>query len=76
MISKGQFACRTLESGEIVSMTVPANVASWGVMQKIGMHRDPADDFEHPRVPEGHRLRNHVLYRLSQSAYSTKSATV
>jgi ribosomal-protein-alanine N-acetyltransferase len=33
-------------------------------MEKIGMSRDPAEDFDHPNLPEGHALRRHVLYRL------------
>jgi len=49
---------------EIVSFTSVDNIRSQRVMQKIGMTRDPADDFDHPNVPEGHRLRRHVLYRL------------
>lgn len=52
---------------EIVSFTVPANVRSRRVMEKLGMTHDPADDFDHPRIPEGHRLRRHVLYRLLAS---------
>jgi hypothetical protein len=34
-------------------------------MQKIGMTTDPREDFDHPNVPDGHRLRRHVLYRIS-----------
>ncbi len=34
------------------------------VMERLGMTRSPADDFDHPRLPEGHPLRRHVLYRL------------
>jgi RimJ/RimL family protein N-acetyltransferase len=49
---------------EVVSFTVPANLPSRRVMEKIGMTRDPADDFDHPRIPEGHPLRRHVLYRI------------
>jgi RimJ/RimL family protein N-acetyltransferase len=49
---------------EIVSFTVPANVRSWSVMERLGMTHDPADDFDHPRFPPGHRLSRHVLYRL------------
>ena len=49
---------------EIVSFTVPANFRSRRVMERIGMTHDPADDFDHPRLPEGHALRRHVLYRL------------
>ncbi len=52
---------------EIVSMTATLNVRSQRVMQRIGMTRDPADDFDHPNVPEGHRLQPHVLYRISRS---------
>lgn len=49
---------------EIVSMTAVANAPSRAVMERLGMTRDPADDFDHPAVPEGHPLRRHVLYRL------------
>jgi RimJ/RimL family protein N-acetyltransferase len=33
------------------------------VMEKLGMSHSPADDFQHPHLPEGHPLRPHVLYR-------------
>jgi ribosomal-protein-alanine N-acetyltransferase len=49
---------------EIVSFTVPANRRSRAVMERLGMVRDPADDFDHRSLPEGHRLRRHVLYRI------------
>ena len=49
---------------EIVSFTYVNNVRSRAVMERIGMTRDPADDFEHPRLPADSRLRPHVLYRL------------
>ena len=54
---------------EIVAFTVPANLASRRIMEKLGMTCDPAEDFdfEHPRLPPGHPLRRHVLYRLRQS---------
>ena len=48
---------------EVVAFTVPANLRSRRVMEKLGMTRNPADDFDHPRLPEGHPLRRHVLYR-------------
>jgi RimJ/RimL family protein N-acetyltransferase len=48
---------------EIVSFTVPSNRRSIKVMERLGMHRDPGDDFEHPSLPRGHPLRRHVLYR-------------
>ena len=39
-------------------------IPSIRVMERLGMHRDPADDFDNPRVPAGSPLRPHVLYRL------------
>jgi RimJ/RimL family protein N-acetyltransferase len=54
----------SLHLDEIVSFTVPANLPSRRVMEKIGMSRSPADDFDHPRLAEGHPLRRHVLYRI------------
>ncbi len=51
---------------EIVSMTSVGNSRSRRVMEKLGMTRDPGDDFDHPNVPLGHPIRRHVLYRLSR----------
>jgi RimJ/RimL family protein N-acetyltransferase len=36
------------------------------VMERLGMTRDPADDFDNPYVAAGHPLRRHVLYRARQ----------
>jgi len=58
---------RQLELDQIVSFTVAANKRSRAVMERIGMTRTPADDFDHPSIPEGHPLRRHVLYRLSRN---------
>ena len=49
---------------EIVSFTATTNLRSQRVMQRLGMTRNPEEDFDHPRLPPGHRLRRHVLYRL------------
>jgi RimJ/RimL family protein N-acetyltransferase len=59
-----EFGFQQLEAAEILSFTVPANVRSRRVMEKIGMTHSPADDFDHPVLPEGHPLRRHVLYRV------------
>lgn len=50
---------------EIVSFTSTGNARSQRVMQRIGMTRDAAGDFEHPAVPVGHPIRPHVLYRFA-----------
>jgi RimJ/RimL family protein N-acetyltransferase len=60
-------AFSSLRMEEVVSFTVPANLRSIGVMQRIGLTRSPADDFLHPSFPEGHPLRPHVLYRLGRA---------
>lgn len=57
-------AFQDLGMHELVSFTVPANNRSRRVMEKLGMRRDPAEDFDHPLLEEGHPLRRHVLYRL------------
>ncbi len=56
---------------EIVSFTAQGNTRSRRLMERLGMRRDPADDFDHPRVAEGSHLRRHVLYRLDRDAWST-----
>lgn len=53
---------------EIVSFTAVVNERSQAVMRRLGMTRDPGEDFDHPGLPEGHRLRRHVLYRLPRPA--------
>ena len=59
------FGFRGLDLTEIVAMTVPANARARKVMDRLAMTRDPADDFDHPRIPEG-PLRRHLLYRLAR----------
>jgi ribosomal-protein-alanine N-acetyltransferase len=49
---------------EIVSFTARVNERSQAVMRRIGMRRDPADDFDHPLIAPGDPLRPHVLYRV------------
>ena len=54
--------------GEVVSMTIGPNERSRRVMQKLGMIRDPADDFDHPKLPDWD-LRRHVLYRITRDQW-------
>ncbi|WP_243713324.1 GNAT family N-acetyltransferase [Actinomadura sp. 6K520] len=56
---------------EVVSFTAAANARSRAVMERIGMTRDPADDFDHPLVADGHHLKRHVLYRITAAAERT-----
>jgi RimJ/RimL family protein N-acetyltransferase len=58
------FGFEHLRLDEIVSYTVPPNLRSRRVMEKIGMSHDPGGDFDHPLLPVGHPLSRHVLYRI------------
>jgi len=58
------FGFDDLKLEEIVSFTTADNLRSRRVMERIGMSHSPADDFDHPRLSEGHPLRRHVLYRI------------
>ena len=54
---------------EIVSFTALSNAPSIRIMERIGLNRDPRDDFDYPNMPEGHPLRRHLLYRLKREEY-------
>jgi RimJ/RimL family protein N-acetyltransferase len=58
-----RFAFDTAGLPEVVSFTVPANIASQAVMQRIGMRYDCV--FDHPRALPEDWWRPHVLYRVA-----------
>ncbi len=55
---------------EVTAFTVPGNEPSWRLMEKLGMR--PAGGFEHPRLPVGHPLRPHLLYRLTRAEWAAR----
>jgi RimJ/RimL family protein N-acetyltransferase len=63
------FGFERLQLDEIVAFTVPANQHSLALMERLGMQHDPAGDFRHPLLPEGHRLSRHLLYRLKAAQW-------
>jgi RimJ/RimL family protein N-acetyltransferase len=63
-----RFGFQELGLEELVSFTAVGNARSRTVMHRLHMTHDPAEDFEHPTVPEGHPARRHVLYRLAAGA--------
>lgn len=63
------FAYERLLLAEVVAFTVPDNLRSQALMLRLGMQRDADGDFEHPRLPEGHPLRPHLLYRLGRAEW-------
>ncbi|AOW85416.1 MULTISPECIES: GNAT family N-acetyltransferase [Streptomyces] len=52
---------------EVLALTTATNARSRAVMRRLGMTRDPAEDFDDPDVPEG-PLRRCVVYRLRRPA--------
>ena len=52
---------------EVVAFAAVDNLPSQKVMQAVGMLQDPSGSFEHPRLPAGHPLRPHVLYRIDRA---------
>ena len=64
-----RYAFQDLALAEVISFTAATNVKSRRVMEKIGLVRDYAADFEHPGVPAGSPLGPHVLYRIDLARY-------
>lgn len=58
-----------LQLAEIVAFTTTSNLPSQALMQRLGMARDSAGDFDHPALAADHPLRPHVLYRLSAAKF-------
>jgi RimJ/RimL family protein N-acetyltransferase len=70
-----RFGFEDLNLDQIVSFTVAANKPSWAVMERLGMTRDARGDFDHPRLPSGHALRRHILYRMTRAAWRGRDVT-
>ncbi len=55
-----------LDTPGVVAITNIDNTRSWGLMERLGMTRDPAEDFDHAGLAEGDPLRPHILYRAQR----------
>ncbi len=64
------YALAELGLTEIVSFTSEVNLRSRRVMEKIGLRRNPTDDFDHPSISEGNPLHRNVLYRKLNISHS------
>jgi RimJ/RimL family protein N-acetyltransferase len=60
------YAFDTLRLEELVSFTVPANIRSIKLMERLGFTNNPVDDFNHPAFTYEHPLCRHVLYKLKK----------
>jgi RimJ/RimL family protein N-acetyltransferase len=64
---------------EVLSWTAEVNVRSRAVMERIGMHHDPDDEFDHPKLTDESPVRRHVVYRLlagERPAVSDRAGTL
>ncbi|WP_445193130.1 GNAT family N-acetyltransferase [Sphingomonas sp. Tas61C01] len=52
----------------VTAITVPANIASWGLMIRLGMKRLDDGDFDHRAVAIGDPLRRHLTYAIGRPA--------
>ena len=48
----------------IWAIPVPANIRSWGLMERLGMTRQIDMDFDHPAVPDDSPLKRHITYNI------------
>jgi len=53
----------SLGLARVVSFTAPANRASWGLMERLGMRR--IGEFDNAALPAGHNLRRQVVYEIT-----------
>jgi RimJ/RimL family protein N-acetyltransferase len=65
------FACldwgwRNVADDRIVAITVADNAPSRGLMERLGMRRDPRRDFDHRNLAPGDPLRPHVTYEIAR----------
>jgi RimJ/RimL family protein N-acetyltransferase len=69
-----RYAFEDLKLQELVSITAVGNKRSRRVMEKLGMTRNPSDDFDHPKLSTAHPLHRHVLYRMTFEAWRNSMA--
>jgi RimJ/RimL family protein N-acetyltransferase len=63
-----RFAFEVLKLNEVYSFASVANKRSWLVMERLKM-TNTGNNFEHPIIPEGHPLREHVLYKITKEQW-------
>jgi RimJ/RimL family protein N-acetyltransferase len=60
------WAWSNLDCARVVSFTIPANTASWGLMERLGMTRRRDLDFAHPHFAPDHPLSQHITYVIER----------
>ena len=65
-------AFQKLNLSEVYSFTSVSNRMSRAVMERLGMSKANSN-FEHPMIPEGSPLREHVLYKIDRHSWSANA---
>lgn len=60
------WAWRTPAIDSVWAITVPGNVRSWGLMERLGMTRHHDLDFDHPQPGLEERLKAHLTYGIER----------
>ena len=68
-----RFGFETLKLKEIYSFASVLNKRSWAVMERLNMS-NTGNNFEHPSIPKGHSLREHVLYKITNEQWKMHNA--
>ncbi|PSU35811.1 GNAT family N-acetyltransferase [Photobacterium lutimaris] len=66
-----QYAFEQLRVPSVYAFTSLPNTPSQRVMSKIGMI-NIGQDFDHPKLPQGHSLQRHCLYQITQETWLNK----
>uniref|UniRef100_UPI0035CA75E5 GNAT family N-acetyltransferase n=1 Tax=uncultured Sphingomonas sp. TaxID=158754 RepID=UPI0035CA75E5 len=61
-----EWAWANLDVQRVQAITVPANLRSWGLMERLGMTRVDGGDFDHPDVSDDSPLKRHILYSIDR----------
>jgi len=56
-----------LGAERVIALTVVENSASWGLMERLGMHRRPDLDYDDPRYPE---LNPVIIYAIERGEWN------
>lgn len=59
---------------QIIAVAPRANQPSLAVMARLGMRRDPAEDFDHPGLSEHPEIRRCALHRLDRADFMGQAA--
>src|ERR1044071_2642051 len=61
------FAFGSIKLDRVVAFTASGNAPSWGLMERLGMHKIGA--FDNAEFPDGHALRVNVVYEIRASEW-------